>query len=103
MRVLWASHLIPYPPKSGVHQRTYHLLRGVGSRHEVDLIAFVQEDWLRVFYRSRDEALDECARHLRGFCHSVRFISIDRLQRRGGKWGTALEGLILPERYTISW
>jgi glycosyltransferase involved in cell wall biosynthesis len=103
MRVLWASHLIPYPPKSGVHQRSYHLLQGVAAKHDVDLIAFVQEPWLRVFYRSREEALEDCTRHLQLLCRSVRLIGIERLQRPLGKLRTALEGLVFPESYTIRW
>jgi polysaccharide biosynthesis protein PslH len=103
MRVLWASHLIPYPPKSGVHQRTYHLLKGVAARHEVDLIAFIQEPWLRVFYASREEALADCTRELQSLCRSVRFIDIESLRRRGGKWRTALAGLLLPDCYSIRW
>jgi polysaccharide biosynthesis protein PslH len=103
MRLLWASHLIPYPPKSGVHQRTYHLLKGVAARHEVDLIAFIQEPWLRVFYPSDAEALADCTRELQRLCRSVRFIGIESLQRPGGKWRTALAGLLLHDSYTIRW
>jgi len=68
MRILWASHIIPYPPKSGVHLRSYNLLRGVAASHDVDLIAFIQESWLDVFYPSRQEgrksvrtSLESCA------------------------------------------
>jgi polysaccharide biosynthesis protein PslH len=103
MRFLWASHLIPYPPKSGVHQRTYHLLKGVAARHEIDLLAFIQEPWLQIFYRSREEAVEDCARELGRFCRSVRFIGIDSLRRPGGKWRTALAGLVLPDSYTLRW
>jgi len=103
MRLLWASQLVPYPPKSGVHQRCYHLLKGVAANHEVDLIAFIQEPWLRVFYRSRHEALEDCERQLLRFCRTVRFLDIDRLKRPGGKWRTALESLVLPECYTTGW
>jgi len=103
MRLLWASHLIPYPPKSGVHQRAFHLLKGVAAKHDVDLIACVQEPWLRVFYPSREEALDDCARQLGRLCRSVRFVDIDSMKRPGGKWRTALEGLLLPQCYTIRW
>jgi polysaccharide biosynthesis protein PslH len=53
MRFLWASHFIPYPPKSGMHLRSYNLLRGIAAEHEVDLVAFIQEAWLQVFYRSK--------------------------------------------------
>ena len=103
MRVLWASHFIPYPPKSGVHQRSYHLLRGVTSRHEVDLIAFVQESWLGIFYPSREEALDDCRRKLLELCRSVTFLPIESLQRPGGRTRTALEAVVLPSSYTIRW
>lgn len=103
MRVLWASHLIPYPPKSGVHLRSFHLLRGVAARHDVELVAFIQEPWLRIFYGSREEGLAESERALREICRSVRFFTIDSLARQGGKWRTALAGLLLPPCYTLRW
>jgi glycosyltransferase involved in cell wall biosynthesis len=103
MRVLWASHIIPYPPKSGVHLRSYHLLRGIATRHEVDLVAFVQELWLKVFYSSPTEALDDCYRELRQLCRSVTFVPITRLKRPGGQVRTALESLISNSSYTITW
>jgi glycosyltransferase involved in cell wall biosynthesis len=103
MRILWASHIIPYPPKSGVHLRSYYLLRGVAAKHEVDLLAFIQEPWLDVFYSSRQEGLDECARELGKLCRSVRFLPIDNLKRPGGKLRTAAEGLVFPTCYTIRW
>jgi polysaccharide biosynthesis protein PslH len=101
MRVIWASHFIPYPPKSGMHLRSYHLLRGVAAKHDVDLIAFVQESWLRIFYASCEEGLRDCATQLGRICRSVRFLPIDNLKRPGGKWRTALEGLVCPSSYTI--
>jgi glycosyltransferase involved in cell wall biosynthesis len=103
MRLLWASHVIPYPPKSGVHLRSYHLLRGLAASHDVDLLAFIQEPWLDVFYPSRREGLEECARELGKLCRSVRFLPIDSLKRSGGKLRTAVEGLICPTSYTIRW
>jgi len=103
MQILWASHLIPYPPKSGAHLRGYHLLKAVASRHEVDLVAFVQEAWLRVFYPTRQEALSECAHELGKFCRSVRFLEIESASRPGGKWRTAAAGLVLPASYTVRW
>lgn len=103
MRLLWASHIIPYPPKSGVHLRSYHLLRGLAASHDVDLLAFIQEPWLDVFYPSRREGLEECARELGKLCRSVRFLPIDSLKRSGGKLRTAVEGLMCPTSYTIRW
>ncbi len=103
MRILWASHIIPYPPKSGVHLRSYYLLRGLAARHEVDLLAFIQEPWLDVFYPSRQEGLEECARELGKLCRSVHFLPIDNLKRPRGKLRTAAEGLLSPTSYTIRW
>src|ERR1700756_2831187 len=103
MRVLWASQVIPYPPNSGMHQRAYHLLKGVSARHDVDLVAFIQEQWLQVFYPSRERALEDCQRELGRLCRSVRFVPIASAQRLGGKWRTALEGLVLPECYKVRW
>jgi glycosyltransferase involved in cell wall biosynthesis len=103
MRILWASHIIPYPPKSGVHLRSYYLLRGLAARHDVDLLAFIQEPWLDVFYPSRQEGLQECARELGKLCRSVRFLPIDNLKRARGKLRTAVEGLLSPTSYTIRW
>jgi polysaccharide biosynthesis protein PslH len=103
MKILWASHIIPYPPKSGVHLRSYNLLRGVAAKHDVDLLAFIQEPWLDVFYSSRREGLEDCARELGKLCRSVRFLPIESLKRSGGKLRTAVEGLIFPTSYTIRW
>jgi glycosyltransferase involved in cell wall biosynthesis len=103
VEILWASHIIPYPPKSGVHLRSYHLLRGLAASHDVDLLAFIQEPWLDVFYPSRREGLEECARELGKLCRSVRFLPIDNLKRSVGKLRTALKGLICPTSYTIRW
>ena len=103
MRILWVSHIIPYPPKSGVHLRSYNLLRAVAMQNEVDLVAFVQEPWLEIFYASREEALEDCERQLRQFCKSVRFLPIEKLARPLGKVRTALEGLFFPQCYTIRW
>jgi polysaccharide biosynthesis protein PslH len=103
MRVLWVSHVIPYPPKSGVHLRSYNLLRGVAARHDVDLISFIQEPWLDVFYSSRQAGLEECASELGKLCRSVQFLPIDNLKRWNGKLRTAVEGLICPTSYTIRW
>jgi len=42
MRVLWLSHFLPYPPKGGALQRSYHLLRAAARRHEIHLVALSQ-------------------------------------------------------------
>jgi glycosyltransferase involved in cell wall biosynthesis len=42
MRLLWLSHVLPYPPVSGALQRAHHLLAAAAARHEVTLLSFAQ-------------------------------------------------------------
>ena len=59
MRILWLSHLIPYPPKGGVLQRAHHLLKGVAQHHEVDLLAFNQLDVMRSLFSNAEGGVRE--------------------------------------------
>lgn len=39
-------HILPYPPKGGVMQRSYNLIKEVAKENEVYLFAFNQKAWL---------------------------------------------------------
>jgi sugar transferase (PEP-CTERM/EpsH1 system associated) len=103
MNVLWLAHAIPYPPRAGFLSRSYHLLRELTHRHRVDLVAFVQEQWVSTLFASRQDGLDQSRRALGEFCHSVTFLPIDSLARRFGKHRTALRALLGGSTYTTSW
>lgn len=103
MRVLWLSHVVPYPPKAGVLLRAYYLLRGVAREHEVDLVAFIQEPLLRTFYPTLEDALQECRTELEKVCRSVTFLPIQKLQRPQGKALTAAQSLFTSGGYMASW
>ena len=40
MKLLWFSHFVPFPPRGGGSQRSYHLLRQAAKSHQVHLVAF---------------------------------------------------------------
>lgn len=40
MKILWVSHFVPWPPKGGNLQRSYHLIRSLSQEADIDLIAF---------------------------------------------------------------
>jgi polysaccharide biosynthesis protein PslH len=103
MKILWLSHVVPYPPKAGVLLRAYYLLRAVAQRHELDLVAFIQEPLLRTFYGTLPAALEDCRRELEKMCRSVTFLPIEKLHRPLGKVATALESLLLGRGYTVRW
>jgi glycosyltransferase involved in cell wall biosynthesis len=103
MQLLWLTHAIPYPPKAGFLSRTYNLLREVGCRHEVDLISFIQEPWIRTHFPSLEEGIEESRRALGSICRRVTFLPIDRMKPRWGKHLTALNALLTGKTYTTSW
>ena len=103
MRILWLSHLIPYPPKGGVLQRAYYLLREIAKHHQVDLLAFNQPDLIRPLYPSVDEGLRVAYEELTRFCAKVEFLSIPSEQRLGGRYRLALTSLLSKDPYNINW
>lgn len=103
MKVLWLAHAIPYPPRAGFLLRSYNLLTELARYQTVDLIAFIQEPWVRTFFPSLGEGLDESRRALQQFCRAVTFLPIDRVARPFGKQRTALEALLGGGSYSTSW
>lgn len=103
MNVLWLAHAIPYPPKAGFLLRSYNLLRELGRRQDVDLIAFVQEPWVTTLFPSLEEGLESSRRALGEFCREVTFLPIDNLRHRWGKQWTALRALLSGRSYSASW
>ncbi len=103
MNFLWLAHAIPYPPKAGFLLRSHHLLRGLARRNRVDLIAFVQEPWVRTVFASLEEGIEESRRALGQLCHNIAFLPIDSVKGRWGKQATALRALLCGASYTTSW
>jgi glycosyltransferase involved in cell wall biosynthesis len=66
MKVLWLSHMLPYPPVSGALSRAHHLLAGAAARHEVTLVSFTQRQLLKT-----RAAVEESRRALEEICARV--------------------------------
>ncbi|VAV84935.1 Glycosyl transferase, group 1 [hydrothermal vent metagenome] len=56
MKILFLTHMLPYPPTDGARIRSFNLLKTLASRHEVSLVSFISET-------TRQEDIEE----LRGF------------------------------------
>lgn len=103
MKILWLSHLIPYPPKGGVLQRSYYLLRELAQYHEVHLLAFNQKDLIGPLFPSVEQGIKEAEEHLSGFCKSIQFLPVP-VDRSGlVKKFTALRSLFTRFPYTLNW
>ncbi len=79
------------------------MLRELGARQEVHLLAFIQSQLLADTTGSVAQGLKEADEALRGFCASVRFVPIPAETRRHGRTLLALRGLARPGGYTIEW
>ena len=103
MNVLWLSHLVPYPPKGGVLQRSYNLVRELARHHDVSLLAFVQGEPLRASFGNLEEGLVAANSALSEFCSHVAFVPIPCEQRTWGRHRLALRSLVSADPYTINW
>ena len=103
MKILWLSHLIPYPPKGGVLQRSYNLLREASKYHEIYIIAFNQGTLLGSMFHSIEEGKTLSREHLLGFCKTVDFVEIPSEKSKYGKYSLALKSLFTNTPYTVKW
>lgn len=78
-RVLYLTHVFPYPLNSGAKVRAYHMLRHLSSQHTVTLVSFVRRD-----------DTSAAVEHLRGICGTVYTVPVRRsswLNLRAGAKG----------------
>ena len=102
MKILWLSHLIPYPPKGGVLQRSYNMIKQLSYYHSVDLLAFNQKKLLGSFFNSIEEGIAESNKVLSKFCGKLQFFDIDSCSSSWGSYSLALKSLY-SEPYNINW
>jgi glycosyltransferase involved in cell wall biosynthesis len=102
MRVLWVSHIVPYPPVAGVTLRAYNLLKRVAAEHDVHLASFVQTEWLRISFDDIEYGLQQTRAHLESFVRSIDFLSIPSESQLAGRARLVLRSLAGP-CYTVGW
>src|SRR5262245_8578529 len=94
LSILWLAHAVPFPPKAGFLLRSYNLLKELARRHQVDLVAFIQEQWITTLFPTYAQGIEESTAELQSFCRQVAFLPIDKVKRKWGKQLTALEALL---------
>jgi sugar transferase (PEP-CTERM/EpsH1 system associated) len=88
MKILYLAHRVPYPPNKGDKIRSYHHVRHLAQRHEVRVVAFV------------DEPEDErYASALREYCRDVVLIRLDKRAALLRGLRTLARGRTLSEGY----
>lgn len=104
MKVLWFSHIVPYPETGlGVLQRSYHLVRELARSHEVYLLAFVQRKIIFDLLGDVEEGLQTAREHLGQYCARVEFLPIPSEGSPSGQMWLAARSLAGAHPYTIRW
>ncbi|RYY77037.1 MAG: glycosyltransferase [Gammaproteobacteria bacterium] len=103
MKVLWVSHLVPYPPKAGVLLRSHHLLKELSKYHEVDLIAFNQRGLMEPYFETYEEGTTEAKSFLTSICKRVNIFDCPTDGSSLRKMICAATSLISRFPYTVNW
>jgi len=98
MNILWLSHNVPYPPKTGVLQRNYNLLKEASRIGDVYLLAFFQKAILPIAYD-----LDEARRELHRFCRYVEIVPEPVNSSHAARYALALRSVFTEDPYGVNW
>jgi glycosyltransferase involved in cell wall biosynthesis len=103
MKILWLSHLIPYPPKGGVLQRSYNLIKEMGKYHEITLVSFNQSALLESSLPEQSDPLAHAKEKLMQHVKSIKILSIPEERLAKGRYLTALKALLKGSAYNMEW
>jgi len=98
MNLLWISQNIPYPPKTGVLQRNYNLLREASRLADVYLLAVFKRDILPGEYD-----LEEARRELGKLCRHIEVVHLPIESSRTALYRMALTSLFTKDPLSVNW
>jgi len=103
LKILWLSHMIPYPPKGGALQRAYNLLNELTKYHDVYLLAFTRPSVYKQIFNNYEDGIQEATSYLSSVCKDLAFLPPPYDKRLLGKYRLLTKGLFSPDGYTINW
>lgn len=104
MKILWLSHLLPFPSQGGgVLQRSANLIKTVANVHDVTLLAFNQKNILRMFNPDLNVSLSLALNEINKYCKQVKVVDIECDEKYAGKFRLALSSLFSRLPYSIRW
>lgn len=98
MNLLWISQNVPYPPKTGVLQRNYNLLREAAKLADVYLLAVFKRDILPGEYD-----LEAAKRELGKLCRRIEIVDLPIESSRFRLYGTAFSSLFTSDPFSVNW
>jgi len=98
MNILWLSHILPYPPKGGVMQRSYNLIKEVAKENEVYLFAFNQKAWLPT-----KEDIIKAKKAFERFCKKVEIFELPFNKSKFAWYKILKKSFFSKDACTINW
>ena len=99
MYILWISHLLPYPPKGGVMQRSFNILRELCRYNDVDFLTLYQADHHIISGNSLEMGKKEISR----FCNLLGVYPIPSDHSKFRRIFNLTAGLITKDPYMVWW
>lgn len=103
MRILWISHLVPYPPKAGVLIRSYNLVKQLGQRCHVDIIMLNQPRLLGSYFDSQQAGKEAAREALAKYVHRQEILEIPAENTSASLRRLQLSSLFDRRGYTMRW
>ena len=102
-KLLWVSHLVPYPPKGGVLQRSFNLIKELSEYYDIYLFAFNRASFLKSSFPGSKLPLEEAKRGLAPYVKELEIAEIPSEAGKFGKYRLALSTLLSGQPYTVEW
>lgn len=98
MKILWLSHNIPYPPKNGVLQRNYNLVKEISKYNKIFLIAFNQKTLLPT-----DKDVKDAIAALKRYCEYIEVVPLPSDKSLWVKNLLMAKSVFTKKPYTVNW
>lgn len=102
MKLLWISHFLPYPPRAGLLQRSYYLIKNLSDSIDIDLVALNQPRLLHPLSGSARQPEEVAIAELGKFCRVLGYVDVE-IRSVVDQRCLALRSLVTPYPYSISW
>lgn len=103
LKILWISHLIPYPPKAGVLMRSNYLATELAKKHQVDLLALNQRELLQSYFPTVSDGIAAAKQALGSSFRKLEFFEFTGGQTPAEKRSLALRSLFSELPYSVGW
>ncbi|MEO0438435.1 MAG: hypothetical protein AAF098_16165, partial [Pseudomonadota bacterium] len=103
MKILWISHLVPYPPKAGVLIRSFNLVRELGERHALDVLTLNQPRLMADYYRTQAEGIEAAKDALSEYVNNLWIEDIPAERSPLSRLWLIGSSFLSRDSYTIRW